>query len=98
MHYDDGLKIQLGDIVSVPTPEGDKEARVVMLGDSREHLDIDPDFIRWVIRDNILASTSVFVEWLGANPFGHEDPQFAPVGNYMSSTVDEDVHFISRAT
>jgi len=98
MHYDDGLKVQLGDIVSLPTPEGDKEARVVMLGDSREHLNIDPDFFRWVIRDNILASTSVFVEWLGENPFDHEDPQFAPVGNYMSSTVDEDVQFISRAT
>lgn len=98
MNYIDGSEVLLGDIVSVPTPEGDKEARVVMLGDSGEHLEIDPDFIVWVVRDNILASTSILVEWLGANPFANEDPQFAPVGNYMSSTVDEDVHFISRAT
>lgn len=97
MNYNDGSKVLLGDIVNVPTPDGDKETRVVMLGDSGEHLEIDPDFIRWVVRDNILASTSIFVEWLGANPFAHENPKFAAVGNYMSTTVDEYVHFISRA-
>jgi hypothetical protein len=97
MKYDDGSKIHLGDIVRVPTPDGDKEARVVMLGDSRDHLDLDPDFIQWVVRDNILASTSIFVEWLGSNPFAHKNPKFAPVGNYMSTTVDEHVHLISRA-
>lgn len=66
-----------------------------MLGDSREHLEVGSDIIRWVVRDNILASTSIFIEWLGANPFAHEDPQFAPVGNYRSATVDEHIHFIS---
>ena len=68
MKYDDGSKMHLGDIVRVPTPDGNKEARVVMLGDSRDHLELDPDFIEWIVRDNILASTSIFVEWLGANP------------------------------
>lgn len=97
MNYDDGSKVHLGDIVRVPTPYGGKEVRVVMLGDSHEHLELDADFVQWVVRDNILASTSIFVEWLGANPFAHNDPKFSPVGNFMSTTVDEHVHLISRA-
>jgi len=97
MNYHDGLEIRLGDIVSVPAPDGDRQARVVMLGDTREHLEVDADFIDWVLRDNILAATSIFVEWLGSNPFAHSDPEFAPVGNFMSTTVDEHVHFNSRA-
>jgi hypothetical protein len=45
MRYQDGSEIRLGDIISVPTPDGAQQARVVMLGDTREHLEIDPDFV-----------------------------------------------------
>jgi hypothetical protein len=89
MNYADGASIRLGDVVTVPVPAGKAKARVVMLGDTYEHLDIDPAFLRWVESDKVLASTSVVVEWLGANPFAHDDPKHAPVGNYMFSPVDQ---------
>ncbi len=89
MRYHDGSIIFLGDIVTVPVPEGTAKARVVMLGDTYEHLDIDKQFLAWVKTDKVLQESSVVIEWVGTNPFAHEDSQFAPVGNYMFSPVDE---------
>lgn len=91
MKYHDGNPVSLGDVVSVPVPSGTAEARVVMLGDTYEHLDIDRGFLAWVQRDRVLAASSVVIEWLGDNPFAHDDPQYAPVGNYMFSPLDQDV-------
>ena len=45
MQYHDGSTVTLGDIVNVPVPTGTARARVVMLGESYEHLDIDPNFL-----------------------------------------------------
>ena len=89
MTYHDGSNISLGDVVSVAMPGGNGRARVVMLGDSYEHLDIDKQFLAWVMRDKVLESSSIVVEWLGSNPLAHNDPQYAPVGNYMFSPADE---------
>ena len=89
MIYHDGSTIGLGDIVNVPVPGGTAKARVVMLGDTYQHLDIDPPFLAWVKRDRVLEQSSVVIEWLGNNPFAHEDSRYAPVGNYMFSPADE---------
>jgi hypothetical protein len=89
MIYHDGTPISLGDIVSVPVPMGSARARVVMLGDTYDHLDIDQQFLSWVSRDRVLEPNSVVIEWLDNNPFVHNDPQYAPVGNYMFSPADE---------
>jgi hypothetical protein len=89
MLYHDGTTIALGDIVSVPVPEGTAQARVVMLGDTYKHLDIDSQFLKWVKTDRVLEPSSIVIEWLENNPFEHNDPQYAPVGNYMFMTVDE---------
>lgn len=91
MKYHDGTTVTLGDVVSVPIPSGTAEARVVMLGDSYEQLDIDSEFLSWVQRDKVLAASSVVIEWLGDNPFAHDNPEYAPVGNYTFSVLDEDV-------
>jgi hypothetical protein len=89
MRYHDGSSVTLGDIVSVPVPEGSANGRVVMLGDTYEHLDIDQGFLKWVLAERVLASSSVVIEWIEENPFEHDDPQYAPVGNYMFTTIDE---------
>lgn len=91
MKYCDGTDVNLGDVVSVPTPDGAAKARVVMLGDTYAHLNIDSEFVEWVERDRVLERSSVVVEWLGQNPFAHEDPQYAPVGDYMFTALDEDL-------
>jgi hypothetical protein len=89
MTYIDGSQLSLGDIVSVPVPKGAAKARVVMLGDTYEHLDIDPTFVAWVKAERRLGEKSVVIEWIGPNPLAHEDPRYAPVGNYMFTPVDE---------
>jgi|GEM_PF-2966042 len=87
MKYHDGSTISLGDIVRVAVPGGTEKARVVMLGDSREHLDIDNQFLAWIERDDrLLELNYVVVEFLDRNPFAHNNPQHAPVGNYMFFT------------
>ena len=90
MQYHDRSPIALGDIVSVLVgPDKYERARVVMLGDNYEHLDIDEGFVTWVKQERKLDETSVIFEWLGANPFAHNDAKYAPVGKYMFSPADE---------
>ena len=60
-----------------------------MLGETYEHLDIDSRFLAWVDAGKVLQQSSVIIEWVETNPFAHDDPRYAPVGNYMFSTVDE---------
>jgi len=45
MLYHDGTTAKLGDVVDVGMAVGAARARIVMLGDTYEHLDIDPDFL-----------------------------------------------------
>jgi hypothetical protein len=90
MNYHDGLHARLGDIVRVPVgPTGTARARIVMMGDTYEHLDIDPGFVSWVKSDKVLRPDSVVVEWLDANPFAHNDPRYAPVGNFHCTPLDD---------
>jgi hypothetical protein len=91
MQYHDGTTAKLGDVVDVPLPAGTARARIVMLGDSYEHLEIDRDFLSWVTSDRKLAPTEIVVEWIDVNPFAHNDPHYAPVGNYAFLSLDEDV-------
>lgn len=93
MTYNDGSHISLGDIVTVPLSSGSgtEKARVVMLGDTYEHLDIDPQFVAWIERDRVLEPAQIVIEWLGRNPLAHTDPQYAPVGNFMFTEPDEDI-------
>jgi len=97
MKYYDSTEILLGDIVSVPVPGGDNLARVVVLGETLDHLDVDPEFLDWIRKDKVLAATSIIVEWLGVNPYAHSKSGFAPVGNYMFTAIDEFLVFRSRA-
>ena len=56
----------------------------------REHLDIDKQFLDWVERDKSLLEPSyVVIEWIDQNPLAHNDPKYAPVGNYMFTELDE---------
>ena len=89
MKYHDGSELALGDIVRVPIPGGYALARVVMLGDSYDHLDIDPVFIHWVLDKRILRKGAIVVDWIEKNPFEHSDPRYSPVGNFMFTDVDE---------
>ena len=89
MRYHDGSTVMLGDIVNVPVPAGTAKARVVMLGETYEHLDIDARFVSWVKKGKVLEASSVVVEWVDGNPFAHDDPRHAPAGNYIFSPLDQ---------
>ena len=97
MEYSDDRKILLGDIVEISMPEGTEIARVVMLGESYERLELEETFISWVIKDQILEKDSIVVEWINNNPLAHNNPEFAPVGNYMFTGISLDIKLIQRA-
>ena len=88
MKYSDGSPVALGDMVTIRMADGDARARVVMLGDTREHLDVEESFIQWIESEELLAPSQVVVEWVDRNPLAHDDPQYAPVGNYMFTGLD----------
>ncbi len=96
MRYQDGREVKIGDIVDVPIPDGKARARIVMLGETYEHGDIDFEFLSWVRRERNLNEDSIVVEWLESNPFHHEDPNYAPVGNYMFTPLDEWIEVVSE--
>ena len=97
MKYKNGLEVRVGDVVSVTIPGGCAMGRVLMLGDTYEHLSIDLDFLKWVQSDNVLRPDCVVIEWVGDNPFAHDDLTSAPVGNYMFTPVDEWTELKARA-
>ena len=96
MKYTTGEDVILGDIVKTVVPGGYKEARVVMLGSTYEHLNQDKTFVDWVRKEKIIDNKSIYVEWIEDNPFEHNDPQYAPVGNQMATPVDDFVIFVKR--
>jgi hypothetical protein len=97
MRYHDGSELRLGDIVRTPIGKDvTTRGRVVMVGDTLDHLEIDPQFVSWVKTAEKLGIDQVVVEFMDKNPFEHEDPKFAPVGDYMFIAVDERLTFESR--
>ena len=86
----------LGDVVQVPVPEGTARLKVVMLGDSGEHLCIEESFLKWVKHDRGLDRDELVLEWIDKNPFKHRDPRYAPVGAYMFSGLDDFLEFMAR--
>jgi len=90
VRYVDGIEVRLGDIVTVPVPSGSAKGKIVMLGDSREHLPIEPSFLAWVQREPaLLKPGSVVIEWVDENPLAHSDPRYAPAGDYMFTPIDQ---------
>jgi hypothetical protein len=88
MQYHDGTTARLGDVVDVGMADGTARARIVMLGDTYEHLDIDRDFVSWVTTERKLSPNEIVVEWIEANPLADNDTQYAPVGNYAFLSLD----------
>jgi hypothetical protein len=88
MKYSDGSPVTLGDMVTIRVADDDARARIVMLGDTREHLDVEESFIEWVESEKLLDPSQVVVEWVDWNPLAHDNPEYAPVGNYMFTGLD----------
>jgi hypothetical protein len=64
MNYHDGSPAKLGDIVSIPMSGGSARARVVMLGDTGEHLAMEAGFLEWVENEKLLDSTQAVLSGL----------------------------------
>ena len=96
MNYFDEHKIILGDIVSI-TMKGKRElAKVIMIGETKEHLELDKNFLSWVNKESLLDLDSIIVTWVNNNPLAHNDPNYAPVGNEMFTGIDEDMKLVRR--
>jgi hypothetical protein len=88
MNYHDGSPARLGDIVAVRLADRTAKARVVLLGDTRQHLDVDAEFVEWAESEKLLAPSQVVVEWIDQNLLVNDDSQDAPIGNYMFTGLD----------
>lgn len=88
MNYYDGSPAKLGDIVVVRLADRDAKARIVLLGDTEECLDVEAEFIEWSRAEGLLRPSYVLIEWVDPNPFAHDDPRFSPVGNFMFTELD----------
>jgi len=97
MNYKTGKVIHLGDIVRIDIFNKVELARVVMLGVDYSHLNIDIKFIDWIQNEKELDSNSIIVEWVNENPLKHNKSEYAPVGNYLFTSVDEDIELVERA-
>ena len=97
MKYPCGTEVMLDDEIMVEHGPGQKSlARVVAIGVSRATPDIDRSFYDWAKDKDIINGTSVVVEWLGTNPLAHNDPNFAPVGKYMTLSSVSSETFLRR--
>ncbi len=87
----------LGDEIMVPEgPNQESLARVVAIGIDFVANDIDESFYSWAKNEKIIGKDTVVVEWIEANPLSHNDPGYAPVGNYMTLQTIECEKFIRR--
>jgi len=85
MRYESGEKVNLGDMVRFDSgPDQHASAKVVMIGEDYSRLDIDPDFLDWVVSEKPLKGSEVVVETTN-NP-----------GSYMFTTLCC-VEFIKRS-
>jgi len=85
MKYECGTEVMLGDEIMVEYgPENESLARVVAIGLDLVINEIDQSFYSWAKNESIINKDTVVIEWVGANPLSHNDPNYAPVGNYMT--------------
>lgn len=95
MKYADGTDVTLGDVIQIPMQDGLAVARIVMLGDKLAHAGVDEEFRSWVLRESLLDTDAVVVEWVGRNPLAHQDPNYAPAGDYMFTRLDDCVRQVT---
>ena len=75
----------LGDkIMAQYGAENEALARVVAIGTDLVTAGIDSAFYSWAKEESIIDANTVVIEWIDDNPLSHNDPQYAPVGDYMT--------------
>lgn len=75
----------LGDeIMASYGPEQESLARVVAIGLDLAVQNIDRKFYDWAKAEGIISSESVIIEWRDENPLANNNPNYSPVGNYMT--------------
>jgi hypothetical protein len=85
MKYSCGTEVMLGDeIMASYGPEQESLARVVAIGLDLAEQNIDRKFYDWAKAEGIISNESVIIEWRDENPLAHNDPDYSPVGNYMT--------------
>ncbi|MCG8068354.1 MAG: hypothetical protein JAY84_10865 [Candidatus Thiodiazotropha taylori] len=78
-------------MIEIDMPDGLELARVVMLGEDYQLLVLEQSFKDWVLKEQVLETDSIVVEWVGKNPLNHNNPECVPVGNYMFTGISADI-------
>jgi hypothetical protein len=97
MKYECGTIVMLGDEIMVQYGPGQESlARVVAIGTDSVIDEIDQGFYSWAKSESIIDKNTVTIEWVDVNPLSHNDPNYAPVGNYMTLQSICSERFIRR--
>lgn len=86
------------EIVASYGPEQESLARVVAIGLNLSVESIDRKFYDWAKEEGIISAESVVVEWRDENPMAHNDPNYSPIGNYMTLSSLCSETFIRRGS
>lgn len=63
MKYESGEMVLLGDVVRFDSgPDQYISAKVVMIGEDYSHLEIESDFLDWIVSEKVLGGSDVVVE------------------------------------
>lgn len=75
----------MGDEILVTCgPEKKSLGRVIAIGLDLVWCGIDKSFYDWAKKDKVINDDTVVIEWIEENPFAHNNPKYAPTGNYMT--------------
>jgi hypothetical protein len=99
MKYNCGAEVMLGDEILVQHGSGQESlARVVAIGQDLVVDDIDDSYYTWAKKEGLIDQGTVVVDWVQTNPLSHDEPNFAPVGDYMILESLCCEKFIKRST
>ncbi|MCG7946627.1 MAG: hypothetical protein N0C84_09845 [Candidatus Thiodiazotropha taylori] len=78
-------------MIEIDMPDGLSLARVVMLGEDYQLLVLEQSFKEWVLKEQVLETDSIVLEWVGNNPLNNNNPEWVPVGDYMFTGISTDI-------
>lgn len=87
MKYEDGQTVRLGDIIDIGLGDGLHRAKVVLLGDTGAYAGLDDETAKWAIESKHVGQDKVMAVWIENNPLAHNDPNYAPVANSISTCL-----------
>ena len=87
MQYESGENIILGDIVETNILNKVDKFKVVMIGETGEFISLNAETAKWAIESGHVGKENIMIEYFKENPLAHNNSNYAPVSNTISTDV-----------